>query len=90
MLLVALIIVAVVLVAAALLGARWWVWRPLVHRRVLAQLDTGVTIAGIVLSRRGPLLVLGDVTVHTSGEQQTSADGTAVVERSRVVWMQVI
>lgn len=80
----------IVLVVVVLVVARWWTWRPVVHHRVLLQLDTGLTISGIVLSRRGPLLVLGDVTVMASGEHKTKADGSAVIERSRVVWMQVV
>ena len=85
------VVAAIILIAliALLVGARWWTWRPVIHQRVLVQLDSGLAIAGVVLSRRGPLLVLGDVTVHASKEP-TRADGSAVIERRRVVWMQVI
>ena len=57
-------------------------------KRVMLRLDDGPSISGVVLSRRGPLLVLGDVLVHV-GTEPTSADGACVIERRRVVWMQV-
>lgn len=80
----------IVIVIALIVVARWWTWRPVTHRRVLVQIDNGVTIAGVVLSRRGPLLVLADVTVHMADGQHSPADGTAVIERNRVLWMQVV
>ena len=91
------VIVAAALVAAIVAGAagvRVWTWRPVVCKRVMVQLDTGVTFEGVVLGRRGPLLVLGDVTVHTpvAGGRGASnkADGQSVIERRRIVWIQVV
>jgi len=84
--LLALLVVLLVLGVAVLV--RWWTWRPVTKRRVLVQTDADVSFAGVVLSRRGPLLVLADVTVRT-GQHSTVADGTVVIDRARVLWMQV-
>lgn len=73
------------LAAGALL---WWTWRPVVRHRVLVQLHDGVAMDGVVLSRRGPLLVLGDVTARIGDGQRL--DGTVVVERRHVTWVQVL
>ena len=67
----------------------WWTWRPLVRRRVVVQLDDGSSFEGVAMSRRGPLLVLDDVTVRVGGGSQR-IDGRVVVERTRVVFVQVI
>ena len=88
------VVVAAALAAAIVAGAaaRWWTWRPVIRRRVMVQVDTGLTFEGVVLSRRGPLLVLGDVTVHDPGANppRAKADGQSVLERRRVVWIQVV
>ncbi len=79
---------AMLAVSAAVAGVRWWTWRPVVKRRVLVATDSEVTFEGVAMSRRGPLLVLGDVTITVAG-QSNRADGVVIVERSRVMWMQV-
>lgn len=90
------VVVAATLAACAALGAgvRWWTWRPVLAKRVMVQVDTGVTFEGVALSRRGQLLVLADVTVHTpvAGGRgaTTKADGQSVIERGRIVWIQVV
>ena len=79
------------LLAVALLvvfGVRWWTWRPLLKRRALVQTDE-VAFDAVVVSRRGPLLVLADVTARMSGGEQ-HIDGMVVVERSKVQFMQVM
>lgn len=82
--------VLLVLLALAGLGAlRWWTWRPVVKQRVLAQLDDGSSFEGVVMSRRGPLLVLVDAVVRIPGGEQR-IDGTVVIERPRVVFLQVM
>ena len=84
----ALIVLAVAAVVVVFVFvARWWTWKPVVRQRVMIQTDSDVTFAGVVLSRRGQLLVLGNVTVSAAG-QSHHADGVVIVERSRVLWMQ--
>lgn len=80
-------VVAVTAVAAAGVGVRWWVWSPLVKRRVMVQTDAEVAFTGVVMSRRGPLLVLADVTVST-GDSSAKADGQVIIDRDRVLWIQ--
>lgn len=78
--------------AVAVLSAvalRWWTWRPVVRRRVVVQLDDGTSFEGVAMSRRGPLLVLSDVTARIPGGSQR-IDGTVVIERPRVVFVQVV
>lgn len=80
--------IAVAVAIAALAGVRWWTWRPVVRKRVVVQ-TSDAAFNGVVLSRRGPLLELGDVTVHTAGKS-SKIDNTLIVERSRVEWIQVV
>ena len=61
----------------------------MVRRRVVDQLEDGSSFEGVAMSRRGPLLVLDDVTVRVGGGSQR-IDGRVVVERTRVVFVQVI
>ena len=61
----------------------------MVRRRVVVQLEDGSSFEGVAMSRRGPLLVLDDVTVRVGGGSQR-IDGRVVVERTRVVFVQVI
>lgn len=87
MLLILLCCLVSMLVLGAAFALRWWTWRPVVKRRVLVQTDFDVTFDGVVLTRRGQLLVLGNVTVNAAG-QSHRADGVVIVERARVLWMQ--
>lgn len=93
-LIVILVIAAILTGAGVVVGVRSWTWRPVTCKRVMVQLDTGVTFEGVALERRGPLLVLGDVTVYSpvAGEKGRAdkADGRSVIERRRIVWIQVV
>lgn len=84
-------LLAAVLAVAVLsvVALRWWTWRPVVRRRVVVQLDDGTSFEGVAMSRRGPLLVLSDVTARIPGGSQR-IDGTVVIERPRVVFVQVV
>lgn len=68
---------------------RWWTWRPVERRRALVQIVDGSTIEGVILSRRGPLLVLGDARIISGGSSKP-IDGQVVVERPNVAWLQVV
>lgn len=88
-------VVMVVVVGAADLAARSqigrWPWRRLERRRVLVNIEPDRTIAGILLRYDGPLLVLTDCTTTVGRDHQTvSIDGDVVIERRRVMWMQVL
>ena len=51
-------VVHIVFVLSVALVARWWTWKPVIKQRVLVQTDFDVTFSGVILSRRGQLLVL--------------------------------
>lgn len=89
-LLAAVLVVIAVALVLAVVGARRWVWRPLVAQRVVVQLDTDHAISGVLVERRGPLLILADAHVHAPDQPAVKADGRSVIERSRVLWVQVI
>jgi hypothetical protein len=90
-LLVAVLVVIIVFAStAAAVAARRWVFRPVVAQRVVVQLDTDHAITGVLVERRGPLLILADATVHAPDQTAVKADGRSVIERSRVLWIQVI
>lgn len=77
------------LVIAAVLFVRWWTWRPVVKHRAVVQMVDGTAFDGAIMSRRGALLVMSDVTARIPGGEQR-LDGQVVVERSRVAYMQVV
>jgi len=81
-------VATIVVLTAAVVAVRWWTWRPVMARRVLVQTDADVSFRGVVVSRRGALLVLDDVTI-TRGSMSHRADGQFVVDRAHVLWMQV-
>lgn len=83
------LILAVSLAAAVAVTLRTWPWARLVRRRVMVVLLDERVLEGILYERRGPLLVLRDAAVHTSG-QRVAADGEVVIERARVAWVQVL
>lgn len=79
-------------IAAALLAAtvRPLVsWQSLMRRRVVVVLDTERSIAGVLVRRRGGLLVLAQAST-SQGDRTVGFDGEVVVERARIQWMQVL
>lgn len=77
----------VVAAGAGMLAARNW--GQTVRKRVVVVLDTERTIEGVLLARRGPLLVLRDAQVLVDGAK-VAADGEMIIERSRIEWVQVV
>jgi hypothetical protein len=69
-------------------------WRSLRRQRVVLAIETGDgprTIRAILWERRGQLYVLRDAAVYLGGDDlATPMDGEVVVERARVLWVQVI
>lgn len=64
----------------------------LVRRRVVVNLVSDKALAGILWAKRGPLLVLRDVTLHAPDgpEGGVSMDGEVVIERPQVEFIQVL
>lgn len=86
---IALLVVCAVAVglAAGVFAAGRLAWRTVERRRVIVNLVDGSALAGLLWARRGPLLVLRNAVLHEHG-QDIGVDGEAVVERSRVAWIQ--
>lgn len=59
-----------------------------VRKSVLVNTKTSKAFKGILISKRGPLLTLVDVVMHEAG-QNYPVDGSVVIERSNVDFMQV-
>lgn len=56
--------------------------------RVLVNLIDGSAVDGLLIDRRGPLLVLSDATLLTTGHEPTSMDGQVFIERDKVLFIQ--
>lgn len=63
--------------------SRW----PLLQR-VLVNLVDGTAINGLLVDKRGPLLVLGDATLLSDTHEPTQLDGEIYIERDRVMFIQ--
>ena len=64
----------------------WSKWP--VFERVLVNLIDGSAIEGLLIDRRGPLLVLSDATFMQDSSEPAQLDGEVFVERSRVLFLQ--
>lgn len=63
--------------------------RTLVRKKVVVNLHSGKAFVGVLWARRGPLIVLRNVTMHEPGTPPAPVDGEVVVERSQVEFIQV-
>lgn len=70
------------------LGAVFAWRRTALRRRVIVNLKVGPAVEGVLVAKRGPLLVLADSTLLEAG-RATPIDGEAVIERSNVAFVQV-
>ena len=59
-----------------------------INDRVLVNLVDETAISGVLLRRRGPLLVLAHGHVHSPGQEPTRADGLVYIERAKVLFIQ--
>ena len=64
----------------------WYRW-PILDR-VLVNLTDGSAIDGLLIDKRGPLLVLTDATLLTTANEPSAMDGRVFVERSQVLFIQ--
>lgn len=60
-----------------------------VRHRVLVNLTDGTTFDGVLYAKRGPLLELRDARLISSGQEPAQVDGAVVIERQKVLFMQV-
>lgn len=62
-----------------------------VRRNVIVNLKDGDALRGVLLRKRGPILELANVELHYAGNRGVvPVDGTVVVEREHVSFMQVL
>lgn len=59
-----------------------------IYDRVLVNLIDGSAIDGVLIDRRGQLLVLSDATLYASGGEPAPLDGEVYIERPRVLFLQ--
>lgn len=59
-----------------------------IYERVLANLVDGSAIEGVLIDRRGPLLILADAKLYAPGSEATPLDGEIYIERTRVLFLQ--
>lgn len=64
----------------------WWL-RTAVRRRVVVNL-ADKAFDGVLWAKRGPLLVLRDVTLMEPGAEPQKLDGKVIVERRQVEFIQ--
>lgn len=60
----------------------------LLLRRVIVNLDGGASIEGVLYRDPGNLLVLKNAIYHEPGAAPVELDGEAVIERTRVLFVQ--
>lgn len=59
--------------------------------RVLVNLTNGDAIAGLLIDRRGPLLVLTDAALISADATKPShMDGQVFIERARIAFLQAL
>jgi hypothetical protein len=59
-----------------------------IYDRVLVNLTDGSAIDGLLIDRRGPLLILTDATLLTDSHEPAQLDGDIYIERTRVQFIQ--
>lgn len=62
--------------------------RLIVRRRVVINLISGRAVSGVVTAKRGPLLEVADATVLEPDGDPRPVDGSVVIERGRVEFIQ--
>ena len=59
-----------------------------IYERVLANLVDGSAIDGLLIARKGPLLIFADATLFSTEAEPTPLDGEVYIERDRVLYLQ--
>lgn len=59
-----------------------------IYDRVLVNLIDGSAIDGLLIDKRGPLLVVADATLYTTANEPAPLDGDVYIERARVLYLQ--
>lgn len=64
--------------------------RTVLRRRVIINTTTDKAFRGVLLDRRGPLLVMRNVELLEAARPPVPLDGEVVIERSKVDFVQVL
>lgn len=64
--------------------------RTALGRKVSVSLKTDKAIAGVLVYRRGTLLILKGARLHEGGRDPVLLDGDVIVDRSNVDFVQVL
>lgn len=64
-------------------------WRRYVRQRVVVNLKSGAAVEG-VLYRTGSPLEVKDATVHEPGAEPAKADGSILIDRANVDYIQIV
>lgn len=59
-----------------------------VYERVLVNLTDGSAMDGLLVAKRGDLLVLADVTFHEDNHEPVALDGDVYIERFKIRFLQ--
>jgi hypothetical protein len=61
------------------------------HRSVIVNLRSGNAVRGVLVDERGPLIEIRKASVFEPGKPQPiEVDGTVVIERSNIDFVQVV
>ena len=63
--------------------------RTLLRKRVVVNLHSSRAFVGILWAKRGPLIVLRNVTMHEVGADAATVDGEIVIERAQIEFIQI-
>jgi hypothetical protein len=72
-----------------LLGPRV-AWRPVLARRVVVNLKSGRAVDGLLVKRSGDLLFLREATALEPGAEPARLDGSAVIARADIDFIQAL
>lgn len=62
-----------------------------IYDRVLVNLTNGDAVAGLLIDRRGPLLVLASAAlISADGTREADMDGRIYIERDQVSFIQAL
>lgn len=65
-------------------------WRKFERRRVAVTLSNDMTVLGVLWETSPEFFELRDVMIPVEGRGDVPADGVMVVERARVLYLQVL
>lgn len=65
-------------------------WRRLLRQRAVVNLKSGQAFSGIILRKSGRLVELADATLFEADHVPVPVDGTVVVERPNIAFINLV